>query len=250
MAEEMNYDWETLLKDKSPDKKFDIFLEKFNIAKEKCIPQTNSRAGKKAKKHKYIPVPLDEKTIKKIKKKRRCWQRYMETRDGKKYQEYVRARNQVKGLVRKTKLEMEKSIARNTKENSKIFWQYANSKRKTKSGIAELKYKDGNGESKTTNGDKEKTEVLTDFFGSVFTEEPDGETPPFSQVHIEKQFEDRWFGENEIRKLLDEINPSKSPGPDGLHPKALRELSKVIARPLLSYSMHLWKLAKYLNCGN
>ena len=57
----MNYDWETLLKDKSPDRKFDIFLEKINIAKEKCIPQINSRAGKKAKKHNYMP--LDEKTI-------------------------------------------------------------------------------------------------------------------------------------------------------------------------------------------
>jgi hypothetical protein len=69
MAEEMNYDWKTLLKDKSPDKKFDIFLEKFNIAKEKCIPQINSRAGKKAKKHNYMP--LDEQILN-IKKKRRC----------------------------------------------------------------------------------------------------------------------------------------------------------------------------------
>jgi hypothetical protein len=148
---------------------------------------------------------------------------------------------------------MEKSIARNAKENPKTFWQYANSKRKTKSGIAELKYKDGNGESKTTNGDKEKTEVLTDFFGSVFTEEPDGETPPFSQVHIEKQFEDRWFGENEIRKLLDEINPSKSPGPDGRHPKALRELSKVIARPhaiIFNASMEAGKVPELWKLGN
>jgi hypothetical protein len=45
----------------------------------------------------------------------------METRDGKKYQEYVRARNQVKGLVRKAKLEMENSIARNAKENPFFF---------------------------------------------------------------------------------------------------------------------------------
>ena len=81
MAEEMNYDWKTLLKDNSPDKKFDIFLEKFNIAKEKCIPQINSRAGKKAKKHNYMP--LDEQILN-IKKKRRCWQRYMETRVGQK----------------------------------------------------------------------------------------------------------------------------------------------------------------------
>jgi hypothetical protein len=36
---------------------------------------------------------------------------------------------------------MEKDIAKNAKTNLKKFWQYANSKRKTKSGIAELKYK-------------------------------------------------------------------------------------------------------------
>jgi hypothetical protein len=243
MAEKMNYDWETLLKDKSPVKKFDL-------AKEKCIPQTISRAGKKAKKHNDIP--LDEKTIKKIKKKRRCWQRYMETRDGQKYQEYTRARNQVKGLVRKAKLEMEKRIARNAKENPKTFW-HASSKKKTKSGIAELKYKDDNGESKTTNGDKEMSEVLVNFFSSVFTKEPDGEKPPFNQVHIEKQFEDRWFEENEIRKLLDEINPSKSPGPDGLYPKALRELSKVIARPLaiiFNASMEASKVPELWKLGN
>jgi hypothetical protein len=94
---------------------------------------------------------------------------------------------------------------------------------------------------------------LAYFFSSVFSKEPDGETPPFNQVHIEKQFEDRWFGENEIRKLLDEINPNKSPGSDGLHPKALRELSKVIARPLaiiFNASMEAGKVPELWKLGN
>jgi predicted DNA binding protein len=75
----------------------------------------------------------------------------METKDSKKYQEYIKMRNQVKGLVRKIKANMEKEIAKNAKKNPKKFWQYANSKRKTKSGISELKYKKENGvENKTT----------------------------------------------------------------------------------------------------
>ena len=38
--------------------------------------------------------------------------------------------------------------------------------------------------------------------------------------------------ESEVRKLLLGINPSKSPGLDGLHPKALKELTNVITEPL------------------
>ena len=40
----------------------------------------------------------------------------METKDSKKYQEYIKMRNQVKGLVRKAKANMEKEIAKNAKK--------------------------------------------------------------------------------------------------------------------------------------
>ena len=40
----------------------------------------------------------------------------METKDSKKYQEYIEMRNQVKGLVRKAKANMEKEIAKNAKK--------------------------------------------------------------------------------------------------------------------------------------
>ena len=41
----------------------------------------------------------------------------------------------------KAKANMEKEIAQNAKSNPKIFWKYANSKRKTNTGISELKSK-------------------------------------------------------------------------------------------------------------
>jgi hypothetical protein len=40
----------------------------------------------------------------------------METKDSKKYQEYIKMRNQVKELVRKAKANMEKEIAKNAKK--------------------------------------------------------------------------------------------------------------------------------------
>jgi hypothetical protein len=54
----------------------------------------------------------------------------VETRDGKKYQEYAKLRNQVKNSVKKVKMSMERDIARDVKKNPKKFWKYANSKRK------------------------------------------------------------------------------------------------------------------------
>jgi len=42
--------------------------------------------------------------------------------------------------------------------------------------------------------------------------------------------------EKEVKKLLDELNPNKSQGPDCLHPKALKELKYVLVKPLTRIS--------------
>ena len=89
-----------------------------------------------------------------------------------------------------------------------------------------------NGEVDTTKTDKEKTEVLANFYSSVFTREPDGDIPQLEACQIQYPFTESKFEESEVRKLLLGINPNKSPGPDGLHPKALQVLTNVITEPL------------------
>ena len=61
------------LEGKNAVQQFDIFMTKFNEAKNKYMPHLNTKASNKAKKHDYIP--LDVKSVQKIKKKYRCWTR-------------------------------------------------------------------------------------------------------------------------------------------------------------------------------
>ena len=77
---------------------------------------------------------------------------------------------------------------------------------------------------------KENAEVLANFYSSVFTREPDGDIPQLEECQIQYPFTESKFEESEVRKLLLGINPSKSPGPDGLHPKAFKELTNVIIK--------------------
>jgi hypothetical protein len=65
--------------------------------------------------------------------------------------------------------------------------------------------------------------VLSDFFASVFTEEQPGSWDLMNQADIDT---------NHIKELLTDINPDKSPGPDGIHPRLLKEASELMVTPL------------------
>ncbi len=148
-----------------------------------------------------------ENTLSKIRKKHRMWQRFIETKDGQKHIEYCKIRNKVKSLIRKEKRNYEENIAKTAKTNPKNFWQYVNSKTKTKDKIPDLDLPDPN--SKATS-DIEKAEALNSFFSSVFTSEKDLNMPDFENI-TNSEVEEIEITEKLVKQKFANLKTNKSP---------------------------------------
>jgi hypothetical protein len=223
LCREMTEDWDIVLDGKNTEEMEGMFMNNLIAAMDSSIPRIKNtpRKGK---------TPLSAATVKCIRRKHRLWTRYMETRDDDRYREYCKARNKVKTVIRKDRKEREKQIAESSKSNSKNFWKYVNSKRKSVSGVSEL-HTVVDGQPYIANSDEAKADVLANFFSSVFTAEPDGEFEELC-TQCESLSSDDPFSQQEVNKLLKNLDTSKSPGPDQIHPKVLYELADVIDAPL------------------
>ena len=175
---------------------------------------------------------LDHKTIRKIKKKHRSWQRYLETKSGEKYTEYRRLSNQVKKLTKKAKRDAEREIAKEAKTNPKKFWKYVSKKTKIRQGIPDLVYEDPDGNEQSTETDGEKAEVLSEFFSSVFTKEDTTNIPTLPRKKFKQWLSKITVSKEDIKKKLLQLKISKAPGPDRMHPRLLKELSDELTAPL------------------
>jgi hypothetical protein len=82
--------------------------------------------------------------------------------------------------------------------------------------------------SEKTEDNKEKANILSDYFASVFTNEPLGELPQMTPIEIHNELKDLFINKDMVLKLLQNLKIDKSPGPDSLHPRLLFEIKESI----------------------
>ena len=126
---------------------------------------------------------------------------------------------------------MQREISEQSKQNPKKFWKYVKSKTNMASKIADLATTDPSGERKMVSNDGEKAEILAEQFSRVFVKETI-DVPQMDGKHCETKMEKLEISEAEILKKLEHLQINKSPGPDQLYPRVLREVSKEIVKPL------------------
>ena len=74
--------------------------------------------------------------------------------------------------------------------------------------------------------------MLNTYFASVFEIESQGALPEFPDRDFHETLSYVEITENLVEKAIDRLKPSKSQGPDNLHPKLIKECKNTLLQPL------------------
>ena len=94
--------------------------------------------------------------------------------------------------------------------------------------VFNLKAEDGS----FTKSDKEKAELLNNFFTTVFTKENLEKIPEVPDKVVESNLENIEIAETEVLKMLREPDASKPMGPNNIHPFLIKSMAEVFVKPL------------------
>ena len=225
----LNIDWEILLHTYKQDVEsmWCFFRERILEGTNLFIPKVTDITTINKKWRRPLGVAIRNN----IKNKSKLWKKYLTSKDKDIFEEYKKVRNEVRRQTREIIKEDHLKIAKDSKKNPKKFWNYVNSKTKSRDKIGDLEITNDKGQIKKLRDNQEKANVLCEYFSSVFNKDPCME-----ELLDIKQCSNEMDGivikEEDIIKRLNNLNVYKSAGPDSIHPRILKEAKEVLALPL------------------
>ena len=142
---------------------------------------------------------------------------------------YKQISREVRKMTRVAKRDYEIRIAKEAKTNPKGFFQLYRTK--NKDNVGPLTNNEG-----IVDTDEGMSRLLNEYFLSVFTKENVDNIPqatPAFKGREDEKLKDILISREIILKEIDKLKKFKSPGPDGIFPRVIKECKDIVADPLV-----------------
>jgi ribonucleases P/MRP protein subunit RPP40 len=191
--------------------------------------------------NKYVPLKIKKSwkrkvwvtrdVVKATRRKRKAWLKYRQDRSDVNKRNYDDSKKLVIGEIKKAVQKYEETLANNCKDNSKAFFKYIKSNSKGGEHIHALK----NSNNEWVKDDIDMASLLNRYFKSVFVAD-DGNKVIFERKELKESLSFDMCIDDITEEIIEEklckLKLDKSAGPDGIHPRVLFELRKVLKKPL------------------
>lgn len=162
-----------------------------------------------------------------LNQEREAWSRYTRTQSELDFNDYLSLRRRCVLAIHQYKRNNQEQLLTRARNSPKLLFRYLRSQRKIKPSPLTLTTPVG----ELTSSPKEAADTLAEAYKSTFsvsavptlsTATSYLERPPLASVD---------FFPHEVEKLLALCDPGGSPGPDGVHPRVLRECASALSLP-------------------
>ena len=169
---------------------------------------------------------MSGKILREVRRKRRLWKK---AKNGLGRKEYNIAAKRVKNLIRNFKRSLEKKLAADKYQNNKPFYSYIKKKTTSKVAVGLLLNEKG----ETVSEKEEIAEELKVYFASVFTREDTAEVLEPAVRPTRLKLSGSGITTEKVKRKIMDLKLKSAAGPDGIHPRLLKECSNEIA-PVLA----------------
>ena len=224
ISEELdNFMWHEMMENKSAEEAFECFEDILSKLMKEHIPKS-----KNSKKNGNKKLWMNRDSRRQRRRKRKSFKRFLSSRLDSDYQAAKKEAKALSRLTKKLRKAFERDIAKEARKNPKAFWRYCRSLMKTRADIGEILKADGS----MTKGNEEKAKAFNDYFSSVFTKEDTNNIPAFDDRQFLQKLQTVTITPDKVKKKLKKLKATKCAGPDGFHPRVLRDCADSLALPL------------------
>ena len=184
-----------------------------------CRPRTN--------KHR-LPWMRSPRIKKQRSRQWQSWKKYRQTRLVRDYDVYKMERNCLGDMVRSAKRNYEKRLIGDMKDNPSLYHGHCRRTLKTKQGVTNVVDSEG----VLTKTEEETAEALSGYYWTVFTRDDGLSAPPEFPPRTDQKLVDVFLTVEAVEEKLQQLDPNKATGPDGVEGRLLKECATEMA-PLL-----------------